>query len=199
MEAEKKELRLYNTMTQQKEVFKPINPGKVGMYVCGITAYGFSHIGHACASVSFDVLYRHLGIPTNICMKGWVKVGMLDQAKDFVDKRKSEFGAKMADDLNTVHILQGAYQRALEFINASIGELKKMLSYAERMSLFVSLFEIEKAAREVLDVLGLLNDLSCAEILKEMKQKALTRAGLSEEDFSQKMEERTMARKNKDF
>ncbi|CAF2097283.1 hypothetical protein IGI04_018861 [Brassica rapa subsp. trilocularis] len=105
----------------------------------------------------------------------------------------------MADDLNTVHILQGAYQRALEFINASIGELKKMLSYAERMSLFVSLFEIEKAAREVLDVLGLLNDLSCAEILKEMKQKALTRAGLSEEDFSQKMEERTMARKNKDF
>ncbi|KAH0852715.1 hypothetical protein HID58_093764 [Brassica napus] len=158
MEAEKKELRLYNTMTQQKEFFKPINPGKVGMYVCGITAYGFSHIGHACASVSFDVLYRHLG------MLYW-----------------------------------GAYQRALEFINASIGELKKMLSYAERMSLFVSLFEIEKAAREVLDVLGLLNDLSCAEILKEMKQKALTRAGLSEEDFSQKMEERTMARKNKDF
>ncbi|KAF3521883.1 hypothetical protein F2Q69_00048022, partial [Brassica cretica] len=121
------------------------------------------------------------------------------EAKNIVDKLKSEFDAKMADDLNTVHILQGAYQRALEFINASIGELKKMQSYAERMSLLVSLFEIEKAARKVLDVLGLLNDLSCAEILNEMKQKTLTRAGLSEEGFSQKMEERTMARKNKDF
>ncbi|KAF2594353.1 hypothetical protein F2Q70_00043440 [Brassica cretica] len=87
------------------------------------------------------------------------------EAKDIVDKLKSEFDAKMADDLNTVHILQGAYQRALEFINASIGELKKMQSRAERMSLLVSLVEIEKAAREVLDVLGLLNDLSCAEIL----------------------------------
>ncbi|CAN7041801.1 unnamed protein product [Brassica rapa subsp. trilocularis] len=63
----------------------------------------------------------------------------------------------------------------------------------------MSLFEIEKAAGEVLDVLGFLNDLSCAEILKEMKQKTLTRAGLSEEDSSQKMEERMMARKNKEF
>ncbi|KAL0662105.1 hypothetical protein Bca4012_098942 [Brassica carinata] len=116
------------------------------------------------------------------------------EAKNIVDKLKSEFDAKMADDLNTVHILQGAYQRALEFINASIGELKKMQSYAERMSLLVSFFEIEKAARKVLDVLGLLNDVSCAEILNEMKQKTLTRAGLSEVGFSQKMEERTMAR-----
>ena len=116
------------------------------------------------------------------------------EAKNIVDKLKSEFDAKMADDLNTVHILQGAYQRALEFINASIGELKKMQSYAERMSLLVSFFEIEKAARKVLDVLGLLNDVSCAEILNEMKQKTLTRAGLREVGFSQKMEERTMAR-----
>ncbi|KAK8295826.1 hypothetical protein V6Z12_D05G086500 [Gossypium hirsutum] len=49
---------VYNTMTQQKEVFKPKTPGKVHMYVCGVTAYDFSHLGHACAVVSFDVLYR---------------------------------------------------------------------------------------------------------------------------------------------
>lgn len=58
MEVEKPELTLYNTMTQLKEVFKPINPGKIGMYVCGITAYDYSHIGHARAAVSFDLLYR---------------------------------------------------------------------------------------------------------------------------------------------
>ncbi|KAL9433494.1 hypothetical protein AB3S75_028343 [Citrus x aurantiifolia] len=47
-------------MTQQKEVFTPIVPGKVGMYVCGITRYALSHLGHARAAVSFDLLYRYL-------------------------------------------------------------------------------------------------------------------------------------------
>lgn len=50
------EFKIYNTMTQQKEVFTPIVPGKVGMYVCGITPYTLSHLGHARASVSFDLL-----------------------------------------------------------------------------------------------------------------------------------------------
>lgn len=49
---------LFNTMTKQKEVFKPKDPGKVGMYVCGVTAYDLSHIGHARVYVAFDVLYR---------------------------------------------------------------------------------------------------------------------------------------------
>ncbi|KAE8637532.1 hypothetical protein CSA_022906, partial [Cucumis sativus] len=56
----KEEFRVYNSMTQQKEVFTTKEPGKVGMYVCGITAYDFSHIGHARAAVNFDVLYRYL-------------------------------------------------------------------------------------------------------------------------------------------
>ncbi|KAL6190340.1 hypothetical protein ACLB2K_036738 [Fragaria x ananassa] len=54
------EFRLYNSMTQQKEVFKPLVPGQVSMYVCGVTAYALSHIGHARAAVNFDVLYRYL-------------------------------------------------------------------------------------------------------------------------------------------
>lgn len=56
--AKKEEFRVYNSMTQQKEVFKPRVPGKAGMYVCGVTAYDLSHIGHARAAVNFDVLYR---------------------------------------------------------------------------------------------------------------------------------------------
>ena len=51
-------LVLYNTMTKKKEVFKSKVPNKVGMYICGVTAYDFSHIGHARAYVAFDVLYR---------------------------------------------------------------------------------------------------------------------------------------------
>ena len=40
-------LYIYNTLTQQKELFQPIHPGKVGMYVCGVTVYDLCHIGHA--------------------------------------------------------------------------------------------------------------------------------------------------------
>ncbi|EOY04819.1 Cysteinyl-tRNA synthetase, class Ia family protein, ARATH isoform 1 [Theobroma cacao] len=54
------ELWLHNTMSKKKEVFKPKVEGKVGMYVCGVTAYDLSHIGHARVYVIFDVLYRYL-------------------------------------------------------------------------------------------------------------------------------------------
>ncbi|KAJ9184052.1 hypothetical protein P3X46_007834 [Hevea brasiliensis] len=54
------ELWLYNTMSRKKELFKPKVDGKVGMYVCGVTAYDLSHIGHARVYVTFDVLYRYL-------------------------------------------------------------------------------------------------------------------------------------------
>ncbi|KAL8244497.1 hypothetical protein R6Q59_010755 [Mikania micrantha] len=56
----KHQLWLYNTMSKQKELFKPKVDGKVGMYVCGVTAYDLSHIGHARVYVSFDVLFRYL-------------------------------------------------------------------------------------------------------------------------------------------
>ena len=52
------ELWLHNTMSKKKEVFKPKVEDKVGMYVCGVTAYDLSHIGHARVYVTFDVLYR---------------------------------------------------------------------------------------------------------------------------------------------
>ena len=53
-------LRIYNTLTGRKEEFKPLNPPKVGMYVCGITVYDLCHIGHARAGIVFDVIYRYL-------------------------------------------------------------------------------------------------------------------------------------------
>jgi len=53
-------LRVYNTLTGSKEEFVPINPGKVGMYVCGVTVYDHCHIGHARANVVFDMIFRYL-------------------------------------------------------------------------------------------------------------------------------------------
>eukprot|EP00850_Spirogloea_muscicola_P001990 SM000007S20950 [mRNA] locus=s7:1099530:1110613:+ [translate_table: standard] len=53
-------LRLFNTMTRQKEAFAPRVAGQVSMYVCGVTVYDYSHIGHARVYVTFDVLYRYL-------------------------------------------------------------------------------------------------------------------------------------------
>jgi len=57
-------LKIYNTLTRKKEVFKPRVEGKVGMYVCGMTVYDYCHIGHARVMVVFDTVaryFRHLG------------------------------------------------------------------------------------------------------------------------------------------
>ncbi|PKN76899.1 MAG: cysteine--tRNA ligase [Deltaproteobacteria bacterium HGW-Deltaproteobacteria-10] len=53
-------IKIFHTATRKKEVFSPVQAGKVGIYVCGITAYDVCHIGHARAAVVFDVVVRHL-------------------------------------------------------------------------------------------------------------------------------------------
>ncbi|MFM2326766.1 MAG: hypothetical protein RIR31_968 [Bacteroidota bacterium] len=58
-------LKIYNSYTRQKEEFKSITPGHVGMYVCGPTVSGESHLGHARPYITFDVLYRYLTFKGN--------------------------------------------------------------------------------------------------------------------------------------
>ena len=53
-------LHLYNTKSRQKEVFKPITPNEVRMYVCGMTVYDYCHLGHARVMVVFDLVQRWL-------------------------------------------------------------------------------------------------------------------------------------------
>ncbi|MCB9780908.1 MAG: cysteine--tRNA ligase [Alphaproteobacteria bacterium] len=59
------DIRLYNTLSRSLEPFEPTEPGRVRMYVCGMTVYDYCHIGHARAMMSFDVVYRWL------LEKGW--------------------------------------------------------------------------------------------------------------------------------
>ncbi len=53
-------LQIYNTLTRRKEAFTPIEPGRVRMYVCGMTVYDYCHLGHARVMVAFDVITRYL-------------------------------------------------------------------------------------------------------------------------------------------
>lgn len=54
-------MRIYNTLTRAKEEFVPLVPGQVRMYVCGVTVYDVSHVGHARSAIVFDVIHRYLG------------------------------------------------------------------------------------------------------------------------------------------
>jgi cysteinyl-tRNA synthetase len=53
-------LRIYNTLTRKKEVFEPLQPGIVSMYVCGPTVYDHAHVGHAMSTLVFDIIRRYL-------------------------------------------------------------------------------------------------------------------------------------------
>ena len=75
-------LFLYNTLTRQKELFKPIHPGHVGMYVCGPTVYGDAHLGHARPAITFDLVFRylkHLGYKVRY-VRNITDVGHLEQS-----------------------------------------------------------------------------------------------------------------------
>lgn len=53
-------IRVYNTLTRQKEPFETLQPGKVSMYVCGPTVYSKAHVGHAMSALVFDIIHRYL-------------------------------------------------------------------------------------------------------------------------------------------
>ena len=53
-------LKIYNTLSGQKEPFEPLVPNTVRMYVCGVTVYDYCHLGHARSALVFDVIRRRL-------------------------------------------------------------------------------------------------------------------------------------------
>ncbi|XP_045807514.1 cysteine--tRNA ligase 2, cytoplasmic-like [Trifolium pratense] len=122
-----------------------------------------------------------------------------DAAKECIKKLNVEFQTKMSDDLQTPVILTGALQEALKFMNSSSKMLKKKMQKKTQLQLVQSLLEVEKEVRKVLNVLGLLSSLSYAEVLQQFKEKALKRAGLTEDEVLNLIEERRQARINKDF
>src|SRR5882724_10781467 len=94
-------LRVYNTLTRQKEDFKTVQPGKVGMYVCGPTVYKPSHVGHMVGPVIFDTVKRFL---TYIGYKVTWVVNITDVDNKLIDRAKEldttvkELAEKMTAD-----------------------------------------------------------------------------------------------------
>jgi cysteinyl-tRNA synthetase len=127
-------LKLYNTLTRKKEVFKPIKKGKVRMYVCGPTVNGVPHLGHARSQVSFDILRRFLLFSKN-------KVKFISNITDIEDKIINEankqgldikeFSAKNEkqhmEDYTKLNILKPDQQpHATEYVNQMIELVKKL-------------------------------------------------------------------------
>lgn len=106
-------LQMYNTLTRQKETFTPLQPGKVGMYVCGITVYDLCHMGHARTYLSFDLMVRymrHIGLEVNY-------VRNITDVDDKIIQRANENGesfnqltertiAKMHEDFASINLLE---------------------------------------------------------------------------------------------
>lgn len=82
-------LKIYNSLSGQKEIFTPIHDGKVGMYVCGPTVYNFVHLGNCRTFISFDLVFRylkHLGYQVRY-VRNITDVGhIVDDADDGEDK-----------------------------------------------------------------------------------------------------------------
>ncbi|MCL7043538.1 hypothetical protein MKW94_014527 [Papaver nudicaule] len=102
------------------------------------------------------------------------------EAQECINKLKDDFSAQMADDLRTQDFLNGALQESLRLMNSLVNKLKTARQH--RQSLFLSLAEMEKEVKMVLDNLGLMSSSSYSEVLEQFKAKALTRAKLTEED-----------------
>ncbi|XP_060214820.1 cysteine--tRNA ligase 2, cytoplasmic-like isoform X2 [Lycium barbarum] len=121
------------------------------------------------------------------------------QAQECITKLRSELETKLSDDLHTPTILNAALQEALRLMNSYLNMLKKKQQRQQHLTAFLSLTELLKEVKAILDVLGLLSSSTCAEVLQQFKERALKRAELTEEDVLHAIEERTLARKNKEF
>ncbi|MBT0721612.1 cysteine--tRNA ligase [Rosenbergiella collisarenosi] len=129
-------LKIFNTLSRQKETFTPIHAGKVGMYVCGITVYDLCHIGHGRTFVAFDVIARYLrysGYQLNY-------VRNITDVDDKIIKRANEKGetieqltdrmiAEMHNDFASLNILPpDSEPRATKHIDDIIALTEKLLA-----------------------------------------------------------------------
>ena len=128
-------IRVYNTLTRQKESFEPITPGRVRMYVCGPTVYDSCHIGHARSIVVFDVIYRYLQL------RGY----QVTYARNFTDvddkiiNRANELGISTADlsekyiaefhaDMDALNVKRPDFEpRATGHIDQIIAVVKRLI------------------------------------------------------------------------
>jgi cysteinyl-tRNA synthetase len=137
-------LRLYNTLTRRKEVFTPLDPKNVRMYVCGPTVYDFAHIGNARPVIVFDVLYRllrHLYGPDHVkyvrnitdvddkinarALRDFPELPLNEAIRRVTEKTANQFQA----DVKALGCLEPTAQpRATEFIAEMIAMIRTLIT-----------------------------------------------------------------------
>ena len=113
-------LYLTNTLTRNKELFKPIHEGHVGMYVCGPTVYGDAHLGHARPGVTYDVLFRllkELGYKVRY-VRNITDVGHLEHdADEGEDKIAKKARLEQLEPMEVVQYYTERYHEAMRLLN----------------------------------------------------------------------------------
>ena len=115
-----RKIQIYNTLTRQKEVFKPIVEKHVGMYVCGPTVYGDPHLGHARPAITFDVVFRYLKhsdykvrYVRNITDAGHLE----NDADEGEDKIAKKARLEQLEPMEIVQLYTISYHKAMDALN----------------------------------------------------------------------------------
>jgi len=128
-------LRVYNTMSGKKEEFQPLVPGKVGMYVCGVTVYDYCHIGHARANIVFDIIFRYLkfsGYETTY-VRNYTDVDdkIINRANErgiSTQELSEEFITAFDEDMEALGLIRPTHEpRATEYIQQIIDINQKLI------------------------------------------------------------------------
>jgi cysteinyl-tRNA synthetase len=112
---------IYNTLSKKKELFKPINPPFVGIYVCGPTVYSHAHLGHARPAITFDLLFRylmHLGYKVryvrNITDVGHLENETLGEGEDRIEKKARQ---EQIEPMEVVQKYVNTYHKNMDQLN----------------------------------------------------------------------------------
>ncbi|MBU2634378.1 MAG: cysteine--tRNA ligase [Nanoarchaeota archaeon] len=128
-------LILYNTLTRKKEVFKPINKGKINLFVCGITPYDYPHIGHAKTYIQFDFITKYLRFKkfnvfylqnvTDIDDKIIQRAKEEDQSWKEISKK---FQNIFYEDMEKLHVDSiNKYAKATDNIKEIVNQVKRLI------------------------------------------------------------------------
>lgn len=113
-------LVIYNTLKRQKEVFEPLNPPFVGLYVCGPTVYGDAHLGHARPAITFDLLFRYLqflGYKVRY-IRNITDVGhLVNDADEGEDKIAKKAKLDRLEPMEIVQFYSNRYHKNMEDLN----------------------------------------------------------------------------------
>lgn len=128
-------LQIFNSLSRSKEPFKPLNEGKVGIYVCGMTVYDYCHIGHARVLVVFDIVTRFLrangydvNYVRNITDVDDKIIKRANEAGIAIDELTKQFIDAMHEDAAALHILPPTSEpRATEYIKQMIALIETLV------------------------------------------------------------------------